>query len=122
MGGILAIDPALADDLTDHLEGGGFMNLGGGRKLQVTSHCGACTEPEYQQAGQFCFTMCDDPGDGRYLSGDGRETAVYKDGAYEGNSEEAKDMAKVIIDCLGVVSTNDPCLPDTVDMTLTVTL
>jgi hypothetical protein len=99
------------------------MNLaGGGRKLQSTSNCGACTEPEYQQQGHFCYYWCNDPGDGRRLSGDSTETAVYKDAAYEGSSEEAKDMAKVIIDCLGVVSTNDPCLPDTVDMTLTVTM
>jgi hypothetical protein len=121
MGGVLAIDPGLANDLTGHLDGGGFMNLvGGGRKLPSTNDCNACTEQELGATGHFCYTYCRDHENGaRRLS---EEWAVFEDGAYEGNSEEATGIAKAIIHCLGDVSTNDPCLPDTVNMTLTVTL
>jgi hypothetical protein len=110
------------------------MNLGGERKLQSTNPCGACSGEEPK--GSFCFTYCSDPDHGaRRLSGDGTHApdllavfedgaydAVFERGAYKGNSE-ATDIAKDIIDCLmRDASTNDPCLPDTVKMALTVTL
>ena len=118
----VAADPSLVADhvLTDHFEGAAFMNSGGVRKLQQKNPCSACTGEEPR--GTFCFTKCNPR---RRLSKDDTDTpdvvAVFEDGAYKGNSE-ATDIAKVIIECLGVASTNDPCLPDTVDMTLTVTL
>jgi hypothetical protein len=119
----VAADPSLADVLTDHFEGGAFMNSGGVRKLQSSSPCRACTRAEPR--GTFCFTFCNYPGTGRRLSEDGTDTpdlvAVFEDGAYKGDSE-ATDIAKVIIECLAVSSTNDPCLPDTGKVSLTVTL
>jgi hypothetical protein len=111
-------DPSLADAWADHVEGGGFMNSGGLRKLQA-SPCGGC--PDDPQPGSFCLVYCD--GRRRHLSEDGTDdVAVFVDGAYKGNSKAA-DIAKAIIECLGnVSSTNDLCLPDTANMALTVTL
>jgi hypothetical protein len=121
----VAADPSLADVLTDHFEGDAFMNRGGVRKLQSASPCSGCHPDVDYPRGTFCFTYCNDPGTGRRLSEDGTDApdlvAVYEDGAYKGNSEAA-DIAKVIIECLSDASTNDPCLPDTVKMSLTVTL
>jgi hypothetical protein len=119
----VAADPSLADHvLTDHFVGAAFMNTGGVRKLQQSNPCSACEGNEPR--GTWCFTNCNG-GTGRRLSEDGTDTpdlvAVFEDGAYKGNSE-ATVIAKVIIECMGVASTNDPCLPDTVNMTLTVTL
>jgi hypothetical protein len=107
-------------------------HLGGERKLQSTNPCGACSGEEPK--GHFCYTYCHDPGNGRRLSEEGTDTpdllavfedgaydAVFEDGAYKGNSE-ATDIAKDIIKCLGDAFANEPCLPDTAAMTLTVTL
>jgi hypothetical protein len=113
----VAIDPNLTGVLNDNFDGGFYMNRGSERKLQATNPCGACTGDEPK--GTFCFTYCGP--ERRRLSEDGTDTAVFEDGTYEGNSE-AKEIAKVIIKCLVGVSTNDPCLPDTADMTLSVTL
>jgi hypothetical protein len=117
----VASDPSLGDVLTDHFEGGAFMNTGGFRKLQTSSPCGGCTGQEPR--GTFCFTYCDSGRGGRRrLSEDGTDdVSVFEDGAYEGN-DKATDFAKVIMECLGDASTNDPCLPDTANMALTVTL
>jgi hypothetical protein len=48
-------------------------------------------------------------------------SAVYEGGLYTG-TDEAKELAKGIIECFGGLSTNHPCLGDTSNMTLTVTL
>jgi hypothetical protein len=115
----VAIDPNLTGVSNDNFDGGFYMNHGGERKLQSASPCGACTGDEPK--GTFCFTFCNDPGSRRLVSADGTDTAVFEDGTYEGNSE-ATDIAKVIIKCLVGVSTNDPCLPDSANMALSVTL
>jgi hypothetical protein len=119
----VAIDPNLTGVSNENFEGGSFVYGGGVRKLQSTNPCGACTGREPK--GTFCFTYCNDPGSRRRVSEDGTDApdlvAVFEDGTYEGNSE-AVDIAKVIIKCLGEESTNDPCLPDTANMTLTVNM
>jgi hypothetical protein len=116
----VAIDPNLTGVFNDNFDGGFYMNRGSERKLQTTNPCGACTGDEPK--GHFCFTYCNDPGSRRRVSEDGiTDTAVFEDGTYEGNSE-ATDIAKVIIKCLVGVSTGDPCLPDTANMKLSVTL
>jgi hypothetical protein len=115
----VAADPHLADHvLTDHFQGGFFMKSGGVRKLQSTNPCTACTGDEPR--GTFCFTFCD--GTGRRLSPDFDFDAVFEKGAYKGNSKEATDIAKVIIECLSVTWRNAPCFPDTDKMSLTVSL
>jgi hypothetical protein len=123
----VAIDPNLTSVSNENFDGGSFNFGGGVRKLQEgeasSSPCAACTGREPK--GTFCFTYCNDPGSRRRVSEDGTDTtdlvAVFEDGTYEGNSE-ATDIAKVIIECLREESTNDPCLPDTANMTLTVNM
>jgi hypothetical protein len=123
----VASDENLTGVSNDNVEGGGFMYGGGVRKLQEgeasSSPCAACTGREPK--GTFCFTFCNDPGSRRRVSEDGTDTpdavAVFEDGTYEGDSE-ATEIAKVIIMCLGEESANDPCLPDTADMMLTVNM
>jgi hypothetical protein len=123
----VAIDPNLIGVTNDNFEGGSFMYGGGLRKLQEgeasTNPCGGCTLDEREARGSFCFTFCGNRR--RRVSEDGTDTpdlvAVFEDGTYEGNSEAA-DIAKVIIKCLGEESTNDPCLPDTANMILTVNM
>jgi hypothetical protein len=48
-------------------------------------------------------------------------TADFADGEYTGN-EDAKELAKGIIECFGGLLPNHPCLGDTVHMESTVTL
>jgi hypothetical protein len=45
------------------------------------------------------------------------DVAVFGGGAYTGNGK-AKQIHKAIIECLGDVSTNSPCLGSTDTMTL----
>jgi hypothetical protein len=80
--------------------------------------------------GTFCFTVC---GGRRRLSEEGTMdtpnlrrlvkpdfAAVFEDGKYTGNGK-AKQIAKAIIECVGDVSTNHPCLGSTDTMVLTIT-
>jgi hypothetical protein len=103
-----------------------FVNRGDGRKLS----CVGCP-PSGAPRGTWCFTMCgsrrrrlleedtDTPNFLRRVQED--DSAVFAGGEYSGN-EEAKELAKGIIKCLEGLSTNHPCLGDTVKMELTVTL
>jgi hypothetical protein len=104
-----------------------FVNRGGdGRKLS----CAGCPTSGAPR-GTYCFTMCgsrirrlleegtDKPNFLRRVQED--DSAVFAGGEYSGN-EEAKELAKGIIKCLGDLSTNHPCLGDSANMALTVTL
>jgi hypothetical protein len=98
---------------------------GPARALQ--SYCSAC--PGGSPLGSFCFHYCGR----RRLSEEGTDTpnlrrvqedgtyAAYEGGVYTGTGD-ALDMATDIIECLGDVSANHPCLGSTDTMTLTVTL
>jgi hypothetical protein len=119
-----AADPSL-DVLTD-VEENSSVNLGGVRHLG--NACTPCTGREPR--GTFCFTYC---GPGRRLLEKGSMdhtpnlrrlqksdsvSASFKGGTSTGNGE-AKKIVDAIMTCLG---DNHPCLGNTVDMTLTVTL
>jgi hypothetical protein len=103
-----------------------FLNRGGGRRLS----CVGCP-PSGAPRGTWCFTMCGSrrrrleeevtemPNFLRRVQQD--ESAVFVGGEYTGN-EEAKELAKGIIECFGGLLPNHPCLGDTVKMELTVTL
>jgi hypothetical protein len=103
-----------------------FLNRGGGRKLS----CVGCP-PSGAPRGTWCFTMCGSRRGRRLLEEDTdtsnlrrvqeEESAEFAGGEYTGN-EEAKELAKGIIECLGGLLPNHPCLGDTVKMELTVTL
>jgi hypothetical protein len=111
-------------DFVDY-EDEAFVNRGG-RKLS----CRGCPTSGAPR-GTWCYTMCgsqrrrlleevtDTPNFLRRVQED--NSAVYSDGLYTG-TDEAKELAKGIIECLGGLSTNHPCLGDTANMTLTVTL
>jgi hypothetical protein len=101
-----------------------IVNRGGERRL----NCSKC--PGNSPRGTWCFTVCGrrrrrgleegtDTANLRRVQE--ADTAVFQGGAYTGN-DEAKEIAKAIIECLGDVSTNHPCLGKTDTMTLTVTL
>jgi hypothetical protein len=82
--------------------------------------------------GTWCFVRCgtrrgrllqevtDTPNFLRRVQEDDSD-AVYAGGLYTG-TDEAKELAKGIIECLGGLATNHPCLGDTANMGLTVTL
>jgi hypothetical protein len=102
-----------------------FLNRGGGRKLSCWG-CPASGAPR----GTWCFTMCgsrrrrlleEDTDTSNLRRVQEEESAVFAGGEYTGN-EEAKELAKGIIECLGGLLPNHPCLGDTVKMELTVTL
>jgi hypothetical protein len=96
------------------------VKQGGLRRLQ--SYCSAC--PGGSPLGSFCFHYCGR----RRLSEEGTDTpdlrrledyATFSGGVYTGTGT-ALEIATDIIECLGDVSTNHPCLGST--MTLTVTM
>jgi hypothetical protein len=100
----------------------------GDERRGLQSYCAGC--PGGSPRGSFCFTYCGR----RRLSEEGTDTptlrrveeeegtyAVYESGAYNGTGD-AREMAVYIIDCLGDVSTNHPCLGSTDTMKLVVTL
>jgi hypothetical protein len=105
-----------------------FVNRGGdGRKLS----CVGCP-PSGAPRGTWCFTMCGSRRRRRLLEEatdtpnflrrvEAEDSAVFADGMYTG-SDEAKVIAEDVIGCLGGLSTNHPCLGDTGNMVLTVTL
>jgi hypothetical protein len=120
-----AADPSLAG-LTD-LEWEAFVNRGGERQLS----CKGCPSSGAPR-GTYCFTMCGsnrrrgleegtDAPNLRRVQEAPYDVAVFDDGAYTGE-DEVKQIAEAIMDCLGDVSTNHPCLGSTDTMTLTVTL
>ena len=129
--------PALNDATLEDLA---FINHGheDDRRLQF-NWCSGCTGGAPR--GTFCFTVC---GGRRRLSEEGTMdtpnlrrlaqsvlvaelvavpelVAVFENGEYTGNGK-AKQISKAIIECLGDVSTNHPCLGSTDAMVLTVTL
>jgi hypothetical protein len=125
-------DPALPGWSTDLEDGEVIINRGDGRHLQA-SHCRGCRSGAPR--GSFCFTFCRS---GRRLVEEVTDTpevrrlqeveednvavfqgAVFHSGAYTGN-DEAKQVAEVIIECLGGVSENHSCLGSTETMTLIV--
>jgi hypothetical protein len=101
------------------------VKQGAVRALQ--SYCSAC--PGGSPLGSFCFHYCGR----RRLSEEGTDTpnlrrvqedgtyAAYEGGVYTGTGT-ALEIATDIIECLGDVSTNHPCLGSTKTMTLTVTV
>jgi hypothetical protein len=108
-----------------------FIHSGGdGRKLSCMG-CPTSGAP----IGHWCFVMCgsqrrrllEEVPDSkpnflrRVLQDDSETTAVFADGEYTGN-EDAIELAKGIISCFGGLLPNHPCLGDTVEMELTVTL
>jgi hypothetical protein len=111
--------PALAE-----IEEEAFVNRGGERQLGWCSGCNG-RAPK----GTFCYTVCG----GRRLSEKGMDTpnlrslekpefvSAYENRVYTGN-DKSNRVAEAIIDCLGVLSTNHPCLGSTDTMTLRVTL
>jgi hypothetical protein len=118
-------DPIIPEDFTE-LEENFFVNRGGDdRKLM--GWCTGCTGGAPR--GTFCFTVCG----GRRLSEEGMDTpnlrrldqpdfvAEYEDGIYTGNGR-AKRIAQATMECLGDVSTKNPCLGSTDTMTLIVRL
>jgi hypothetical protein len=119
-----ALNEAELDDLA-------FMNHRheDDRHLRSLNWCSGCTGGAPR--GTFCFTVC---GGRRRLSEEATMdtpnlrrldppdfVAVFENAAYTGNGR-AKQIAKAIIECLGGVSTNHPCLGSTDTMVLTVTL
>jgi hypothetical protein len=117
-------DASMADFIDSKDEA--FVNRGGDRKLSCWG-CPASGAPR----GTWCFVMCgsrrgrlleeitDTPNFLRRVQAD--DSAVFAGGEYTGNDEAGK-LAEGIIECLGGLSTNHPCLGDTANMTLTVTL
>jgi hypothetical protein len=120
--GAAAADPSLP--ALAEIEEEAFVNRGGERQLGWCSGCNG-RAPK----GTFCFTVCG----GRRLSEKGMDTpnlrrlekpefvSAYEKGAYTGNGKSIR-VAEAIIDCLGVLSANHPCLGSTDTMTLRVTL
>jgi hypothetical protein len=116
-------DPNLPSHLTE-LEEEAFTNHAGGQR-KLFSPCGGCRSGAPR--GTFCYTYCgrgrrrleedSDTPDLRRLEED--NVAVFECGVYIGN-DEAKQVAEVIIECLGDVSTNHPCLGSIDTMTLVV--
>jgi hypothetical protein len=119
-------DESMADFIDSEDEA--FVNRGGDRKLS----CWGCPLSGAPR-GTWCFVMCgtrrgrlleevtDTPNFLRRVQEDDSADAVYADGLYTG-TDEAKELAKGIIECLGGLATNHPCLGDTANMGLTVTL
>jgi hypothetical protein len=118
------LDSNLPGTMTE-LEEEAFVTQGDGRRLQAASVCGGCRRGAPR--GTFCYTFCGsgrrrleevtDRPDVRRLEED--NIAIFQEGVYTGN-DEAKQVAKVIIECLGDVSENHPCLGSTNTMTLIV--
>jgi hypothetical protein len=116
-------DPNLPSHFTE-LEEKSYIG-GGERKLQFASACGGCRGGAPK--GHFCYTYCGsgrrrpkevtDTPDLRRLEKD--NVAVFQDGNYIGN-DDAKQVAELIMECLGDVSTSHPCLGSTDTMTLIV--
>jgi hypothetical protein len=116
-------DESMAD-FVDY-EDEAFVNRGGdGRRLS----CKGCPTSGAPR-GTWCYTMCGSQR--RRLATDSMpnflrrvqedDTATFADGEYTGN-EDAKELAKGIIECFGGLLPNHPCLGDTVHMESTVTL
>jgi hypothetical protein len=116
-------DPNLPSHFTE-LEEEAFTNHAGGHR-QLYSPCGGCRSGAPK--GTFCYTYCGtgrrrleevtDTPDLRRLEED--NVAVFQDGSYIGN-DDAKQVAELIMECLGDVSTSHPCLGSTDTMTLIV--
>jgi hypothetical protein len=116
-------DDSMADFIDSKDEA--FVNRGG-RKLS----CRGCPTSGAPR-GTWCFVMCgsrrgrlleeitDTPNFLRRVQED--DSAVFAGGEYTGN-DEAGELAKGIMECLGGLSANHPCLGDAASMTLTVTL
>jgi hypothetical protein len=119
-----AADPIFSEDFSK-LEEEAFMNDGSeGRKLQ---NCDVC--PDNAPRGTWCFTMCgrrrleevtDTPHLRRLVQQD-EFTAGFSGGELTGNGK-AKQVAKIIIECMADAAARNPCLGSTNDMTLIVTL
>jgi hypothetical protein len=111
-------------------EWGAFMDSEeNNRKL---GWCSGCRDSRLYPRGTFCFTVCggllrrldespDDTPSLRRRVQEEETSAAYKAGEWEG-SGIALDYAKVIMECLGVVSPIHPCVGSTDDMTLIVTV
>lgn len=110
MAGVEEADPSLADVLTDHLDGGFFINGVGKRQLQANS-CGGCPNDGSYPRGSFCATFCNN-------GNEGYARRLVEDGASTGD-DESKEIADGIMACLG---DNHGCLGSTGDWSLTVTL
>jgi hypothetical protein len=101
-----------------------FVSHGPARGLQ--SYCAGC--PGGSPRGSFCFTYCGR----RRLSEEVTDTpnlrrvqeegyALFAGGVFTGTGT-ALDIATDIVECLGDVATNHPCLGSTETMTLTITV
>jgi hypothetical protein len=124
-------DPSIDAEFIDFEDLAVVKSGGDDRRLQ-SNHCRARGCNGTQPRGTFCYTMCG--GSGRRLEQEGtdkpnflrrvaeEDSAVFAGGEYTGTNDEAIAIAKDIIECFGELSTNHPCLGDTVDMTLTVIL
>jgi hypothetical protein len=113
----------LPDNVVDE-EDEARVNRGGDRKL---GWCSGCVG--YYPRGTFCFTVCgrfsrrlEEGTNLRHLQGlAGSGTAEYKDGDYIGTGDALK-YAEGIIDCLKNHTATHPCLGDTANMNLVVTV
>jgi hypothetical protein len=92
--------------------------------------CSGCAAHKNHPRGTFCFTVCcnwrrleeTSPDDTTALRRRLQETsAVYTEGVWEG-SGIALDYGKIIMGCLEVVSPLHPCVGNTDDMTLSVSV
>jgi hypothetical protein len=104
----------------------------GGERALLTGFCSGCQGLNTFK-GHFCYTMCrpSDPDldDGarrleegtslRHLQGTEFSAAVYNLGNLQG-AGIALDYAQEIINCVGNVTANHPCLGDAADMNLVV--
>jgi hypothetical protein len=112
-------------------EWGAFMDpeTDNNRNLNWCSGCAGKKHPR----GTFCFTVCcnwrrleetspdDTPSLRRRVQEEQETSAVYTKGEWEG-SGIALDYAKIIMGCLEVVSPLHPCVGNTEDMILSVSV
>jgi hypothetical protein len=120
----VAADPNLAGFVD--MEDVSIVNRGGERRL----NCATCPPAAIGTRGTWCFVMCgggrrrgleentDTPNLRRVQEA---ETAVFKGGAYTGNTE-AISILEAMTKCLDDKFAHHPCLGTTDKMTMTVTL